>query len=411
MIKENPDRKSDAYRLFFEAVCNGDVENIVKVAYQLFESPVVLTDENYRLICQIPNKPIGNLIWDTLYKTKTLPKNVIWDYQNLFLNNEGKIYKPFYANWGIVKAAPRIFGEVYCNQQILGHAAIFLMEKPLRDDDIEITEIFINALKTEMLRGQMNSNKWQMSTSTCFLDLLNNNRPLQTKQQAVEILKKKITGNYAIIVTLIGGKASQKAFSTYAVGELSNLYRNLISVIYDDCLVTLIGEVDLKKNIQESKFIEGIINFLFEQNLTSGICEGFEDLWEIPSRYQQAFLTAKMAVTKHKFPLGVFSDYAPMQMFFDVSNKDAPEIFIHSVLEKINHYDKENHTNYYETLRIFSLSLHNKNAAAQKLFIHRNTLLYRLNRIQDIFDLPYEDEKTALHLLCSFLLLDANRIN
>ena len=50
--------------------------------------------------------------------------------------------------------------------------------------------------------------------------------------------------------------------------------------------------------------------------------------------------------------------------------------------------------------------MHNKDATAIRLSIRRNTLLYRLNRIRDLFDVGYEVENTAIHLLTSYLLLD-----
>ena len=72
-------------------------------------------------------------------------------------------------------------------------------------------------------------------------------------------------------------------------------------------------------------------------------------------------------------------------------------------------YDKENGTAYDETMRVFSFNMHNKDRTAAALCIHRNTLLYRLGRISDLFDLPYEHDQVALNLLCSYLILELGR--
>lgn len=309
----------------------------------------------------------------------------------------------------MVEDAPRIFGEVYDEKKIYGHIAIFLLDKKPKADDIKIAQIFIDTLKIEITRKRKEFAGWHTSGSTCLLDLLNKDASHQVKQRAVEILEKKVVGNYTMIVTPMGAKASEKAFATYVVEELLNLYRNVVTVIHDNCIVTLIGEVNLAIPPETSGFIRHVIEFLAEHNFTSGICDGFEKLREIPLRYRQSYLTAKIAFEKNDFPLGVFKKYAPLQMFYDITHHDVPEVYIHPQLEKISKYDKINNTEYYETLRIFSLSLHNKEASAQKLAIHRNTLLYRLNRIKDIFELQYDDEKTALYILCSFLLMETNK--
>lgn len=58
----NSNHLNYAYGLFYEALLSGGVDNIVKVAYKIFERPVVFTDEDYHLICRIPNQKIGNPI-------------------------------------------------------------------------------------------------------------------------------------------------------------------------------------------------------------------------------------------------------------------------------------------------------------------------------------------------------------
>ena len=89
-----------------------------------------------------------------------------------------------------------------------------------------------------------------------------------------------------------------------------------------------------------------------------------------------------------------------------LAGSDAAEAYIHPALPEIFLYDQKHNTQYFMTLHAYSLSMHNKDAAADTLRIHRNTLMYRLNRIEELFSLPYEDERTALHLLNSFQIWD-----
>ncbi|WP_338472645.1 helix-turn-helix domain-containing protein [Niallia sp. XMNu-256] len=122
--------------------------------------------------------------------------------------------------------------------------------------------------------------------------------------------------------------------------------------------------------------------------------------------YKQALLTAKLASKEDGNYLGVYRNYAPMQMFLALAETDSPEAYIHPVLDQIRQYDHLHKTEYYKTLRLFCLTMQNKDSTSIQLAIHRNTLLYRLNRMRDLFNVTYEDEQTALHLLVSFLLID-----
>ena len=74
-------------------------------------------------------------------------------------------------------------------------------------------------------------------------------------------------------------------------------------------------------------------------------------------------------------------------------------------------YDAANQTEYFRTLQVYSLTLHNKESTARILCIHRNTLLYRLGKISELFHVPYEDQQTALALLNSFQLYGVSTLS
>ena len=69
-------------------------------------------------------------------------------------------------------------------------------------------------------------------------------------------------------------------------------------------------------------------------------------------------------------------------------------------------YDKEHETNYISTAEQYINNRFNAVQTANDLFIHRSTLLYRLDRIKAQFGLDLEDKQISLlHLLLSFRLI------
>ena len=102
----------NAYAAFFHALCADDTNAVIRAASELYECPVLLTDEHYRLLYQYPEHRLGQSIWDSLHDTGVLPLDTIWEYQQAFLSDTPSIYEPFYADWGPAAEVPRIFGEV-----------------------------------------------------------------------------------------------------------------------------------------------------------------------------------------------------------------------------------------------------------------------------------------------------------
>lgn len=63
------------------------------------------------------------------------------------------------------------------------------------------------------------------------------------------------------------------------------------------------------------------------------------------------------------------------------------------------------HTSLYETLREYLECERNYVRTAERLFIHRNTLLYRLKRINDLTNLDLDDADVRLHIQLSYRLI------
>lgn len=73
-------------------------------------------------------------------------------------------------------------------------------------------------------------------------------------------------------------------------------------------------------------------------------------------------------------------------------------------------HDRKKDTQYFETLRAYLLAERDIPKTAQKLIIHRTTLLYRLKRIFALTALNLDDENQRLYLLLSLRLLEQHRL-
>lgn len=389
-------RPETAYITFFNALKEDGIKPLIKAASRLYGRPVLLTDENYRLLYQYPKRKLGQNIWDALYEHGALPPETVWEYQQAFLQDTPQTYDPFYADWGLTEEFPRIFGEVYTNDhRILGHIAIFMMGDKLGPYDLEVAKIFVEALQIKM------SGKTTMNTSNrrYLEDLLSQNTSFQAKVLAITSLSKKLKGKFRVMVTPIGKSAAQKAYAHTAVNRLAVFYRNTVSTIYEDCIVTVFGEMSLNEE-KERKFLESVAGSLSNSYAGNGISGVFKELSEITGYYKQAYYTVMLDPYETCF----YEDIAPDPLFMMFSASNPMDAFLHPVLLELYEYDNVNGTEYFKTLETYSMNIHNKERSAKELCIHRNTLLYRLNRICEIFHLDYEEKKTALYLMNSFQL-------
>ncbi len=79
-----------------------------------------------------------------------------------------------------------------------------------------------------------------------------------------------------------------------------------------------------------------------------------------------------------------------------------------SLLEQIEQYDREKKTQYLATLETYLDHQNRPNQAAKLLFIHRNTLYQRLEKITDLWGIDFQDPLAVLNIT---LAIKSNRLS
>ena len=391
---------NETYKVFFDVLKLNSLEELVKTAKTVFGLPLILHDENSRLLYQYPSNPFGEKMWDMFLDQKAINTELLKEYQSRLLADKPIDFEPFFHHPDDPEESSHILGQIYFNNKNYGYFTIFFFNNPLDKDDIERAKIFSEALG--MIFSHRNSTS-KVSLNASLYDVLSGEKGEIARSQSLSNLTRDTKGRYILMVKPIGSKTSQRTYATMSVRIMPKNYSNIVMTIFKDCLVILYYGIKSKNYIEsEFKKIADIDSFLKASGTGIGVSSSFDDIYTINKHFEQAYMTALCSPEHIEF----YERIAPEPVFQYAVHYGNAEAFIHPALNIIHKYDSLNNTDYFETLRTYSLLMHNKELSASELCIHRNTLLYRLNRIRDIFDLPYEEAQTALHLLNSFQLWD-----
>ena len=80
-----------------------------------------------------------------------------------------------------------------------------------------------------------------------------------------------------------------------------------------------------------------------------------------------------------------------------------------SLIEPLRAYDREHGSDLVHTLRAFFAANANASEAADRLYLHRNSLPYRLSRIQKLTGLDLKDHRARLALQLGLLAITTER--
>ncbi len=107
---------------------------------------------------------------------------------------------------------------------------------------------------------------------------------------------------------------------------------------------------------------------------------------------------------------GLIVSYQQVKLPYAISliQKESVADIKHDALSVLKLYDSAHETSLLETLSVYLSYCLNATATAQALFIHRSTLLYRLERIVELTKIDLDDPDERLLLELSFRLLAAS---
>ncbi|WP_461206974.1 PucR family transcriptional regulator [Clostridium sp. DL1XJH146] len=94
-----------------------------------------------------------------------------------------------------------------------------------------------------------------------------------------------------------------------------------------------------------------------------------------------------------------YKDLGIYRLFFNVENKQELKALYYEYLKELLIYDEVNEQNLMETLEVYLYEGGNITQTAAKLYLHRNTLNYRLAKIEEILNLDIKETSNRFNIL------------
>jgi purine catabolism regulator len=144
-----------------------------------------------------------------------------------------------------------------------------------------------------------------------------------------------------------------------------------------------------------------------EVRLICGLSGPANALAEWPAVLQQAVLAMQLAQRLHMNSVSRFDSLGINELLSQLEQSPALQRFCDLIIGPLVQYDKEHRSSHVGTISAYFDHHGNVSQTADALFIHRNTLLYRLERIQEMTgqDLDQADARLALQLALKLWIL------
>ncbi|MCI5647932.1 MAG: helix-turn-helix domain-containing protein [Fusicatenibacter sp.] len=153
--------------------------------------------------------------------------------------------------------------------------------------------------------------------------------------------------------------------------------------------------------------MERIVHFVEESSLNAGFSRSMSGHMNLRRQYIQAKIALQMGTRKYPDKrMHPFNDIS-FDYILEQATKRLPGYMIsHESLLRLKEHDASTGSEYIPTLRRYLDNHCNVVQTARDLFIHRSTLLYRLEKIRELLHSDLSDPDEILYLMLSFRFID-----
>ena len=151
-----------------------------------------------------------------------------------------------------------------------------------------------------------------------------------------------------------------------------------------------------------------LMPLLRSMEMRAGMSDHVGDLLEAKAFFLQASIALENGtlLDPDASPLYKFQDYALAEMVVNSIGQFPIEMFYTSGLRKLVAHDAESPTSYIKTLKCFLDHNMNVTHTAKALYLHRSTLIERMERIRELLGDDLSDPDVRLRLALVFKAIE-----
>ena len=389
--------------LFYE----GGIQAMVEKVYPAFWNPIYVFDNNFHLIASTWDAAAdanqGQSIIDTGGFTEK-------EYEVL---NLSKTHQKMMNSDFPIRTRHPIYGyeQLLCaidTQKDMGHIVINGLNHDLSKQDEQMLYLLKKAIDQQMKKDEFIRNNRGFHYEYFLRDLLDGKmavgKPLSGR---MDYVNTEFSGNLYCMV--IETARSSHTLNTMHIRSLfETRFPDTMTLMYNGGILILFRLSGQHFFTQQD--YDGIMEICRDYGLYAGMGNSFHDIFDISEYYLQGLRSIELGICSQNEPgLFLYKDYYLSHMASVFSQKESVATFCHPQLQILLDYDSKNGTDLAHILYVYLICERNMQAASQMMYMHRNTLIYRLKKINTLISVDYENYLERQHIILSYELQKMNQ--
>lgn len=381
----------DAFKIF---VKSKNLNDIIEGLYSLIHNPIAVINNDFQLVaCHSP----------FLFDDETWNESIRMGYVNyatfkkiretLKPEDNYKIVTTLSSNRRLIINIKNEKGE------ILGLLIILEVETKLEDISDDFIKI-LSELSKKYIYDQ-NFAKTSDTIKSFFMSLLDNTFTDKTIfLQKVKDLKIDLKKSYYLLILDFNEQFREDTKAETEAFFKTLLKGNILATTYKN------GDYILLINEQlNNDMIQKINDFLFKMRFYMIQSNRIIDLFSLSKVFLEEYkIFMLLQKTLGEYLLYNLVDYLPILPLLTYKKEELVN-FIDPEIYQVFLYDQANKSEFIDTIYIYLVTNKSLNETAKRLYMHKNTITYRLEKIKELFLIDFHSYNKNINYIFSVLII------
>ncbi|MBK5242732.1 helix-turn-helix domain-containing protein [Clostridium sp.] len=378
------------------------ISQIIKQAAKMLGNPLVLTDESYNLVGYSSAKEVYDPVWQKIISSGYCSIDIVKVLRHEGFEKQLKEASPLFLTSGdFSRYIRRLVTEIRIDDQLKGYMALLEYERPITSLDQDTLTFVASIVALEVSKLDTIAKARGSLVQELLKDLAEGNIDSESIAHSRVISLEWILGKYLQVV-IICNKENHHIDAEYYSPIKSIISKSFphSKASFTSNAIVVLASGNTIDFIKDTLF--QIEKFCKLHSLCLGIGRTYNTLLEVSVSYKEAEKALLLATSLNR--AGYIHYYEDLAVYTLLENVKS-NYKIHPSLLNLIEYDKKEKTDYIKTLSIYLSCYQNVSHTAVKLFLHRNTVLYRIKKIEKILQRKLDNHSFCLELELEMLMI------
>lgn len=380
---------------------NTSIHEIVQYGAYVLKNPLMLLDATFNLVTYSGQEVKDDEIWNDFIEGSSRDKK--YDDEDYSIKMMRQVMfedQPIITNYHN-KRRNRVVSKIMSSKKTMGYIVCLEYETVFPDNILELIDIVCNALAVELQRMNSYALSSEKMAENLLRELLENERGIERSSRVFleSVFGKDDEDYYIFVVPVINEKQTNERI-LYIRRQLETISAHSCSTYFEEKIVVLMTAHQKDLDVLWQR----LTSILDVYKLKSGSSGPFKDIQQVYYHFQLALSTVETAQILDKKGISQFNDIALYDMIRHIHHDVDVHRYCPAALDILWQYDQKNETEYYQTLFQYICLSGNITMVAKEMYTHRNTIVYRLEKIKSLCQLDIDDGETRVKLYIGYII-------